>query len=927
MLQAHEKAVQVGDFEYAALSLTGYCVSSFISAMDLNRLAEVMVDAVRKIQRFQHEIYLHAVEMHQQAVMNLMGSGAKNPGILKGEYFDEDEQIELYRESNDRTSSFHLYSLKACLFYLFGEYSRALEVARYARPYVEAALGGMQIPVWCFYEALTALALYNRVPGSERRRLMKTARANRRKLGKWARHAPMNYLHKYWLVEAERFRVIGRHPKAVEYYEKAVAAAKESRFIQEEGLTHELFGQFLFDSGDTTRAEEQLGEARSCYSKWGAHAKVNDLVRRYPYVFGHSDEFEDMHEGRLEPEVTKSREIIVSPDLEALAKGLHAIAGEVNLEKLIQKLMQIVMEVGGAEKGFLLLKADKELLVEAEVGSGLDDITVLQSVPLNRVEAISIPVVNYVEHTMDLITLDDCSKNDLFKSNSRSPYDRPKSLLCAPLIHQGHLVGMLYLENRLTKGAFLADREAVLRFLCSQAAIFIENARLYEQLEDHSRHLEQRVRERTKEYELAVHTLKKEVQEKQEAQESLQRALTTTAMLRKEAEAASAAKSNFLANMSHELRTPLNAIMGFSEVLEDQLNGRLNDKQLTYVRHIFNSGHHLLQLINNVLDLAKVEAGRMDLRVSAQDFNLLLYNCTLMVKEKAINHGLDLQLQISDELKTAQILADEVKLKQILVNLLSNAVKFTPDGGRIELEASRVKGRIAICVKDTGVGIRPEDRDRIFEAFEQVDSSRTRRQEGTGLGLALSKRLVELHGGRIWVESEGLDKGSRFVFTIPFIPIDSDKEKTKEALGLGVNSGIPARLVRDEARPVVLVVEDNEANMQLATSLLETGGYDPLQAYTAEEGIDMAKSERPDLILMDISLPNMDGLTAKTCVLKDAPATGKIPVVALTAHVMKGDESKALEAGCDAYLTKPIDSEMFFKTLQQLIPNRNSGPV
>ncbi len=414
----------------------------------------------------------------------------------------------------------------------------------------------------------------------------------------------------------------------------------------------------------------------------------------------------------------------------------------------------------------------------------------------------------------------------------------------------------------------------------------------------------------------------RDITERKRQEQELQRALTIASQLQKEAEAASAAKSEFLANMSHELRTPLNAVIGFSEILEDQWAGKLNEKQLEYVKHIFSGGHHLLELINDILDLAKVEAGKMEMRVSRVNVGDLLEHCLTMIREKAIKHRFALESHLDEELMGAQIRADEVKLKQIAVNLLSNAAKFTPDGGTIRLEALKQGTELIVGVSDTGVGIKQEDHQRIFEAFEQVDSTYSRQQEGTGLGLALTRRLVELHGGRIWVESEGDGKGSTFTFAIPFVEADASHTEVSpsSAMEAGGMSGLSLNVALDDAdRPRVLVVEDNPANMKLARNLLEAGGYLVQEAWTAEEGIRMALESSPDLILMDISLPGMDGLTA-TGILKHDPKTSEIPVVALTAHAMRDDEQRTREAGCNAYLTKPVDTTLFYQTLAQFIP-------
>jgi signal transduction histidine kinase len=274
------------------------------------------------------------------------------------------------------------------------------------------------------------------------------------------------------------------------------------------------------------------------------------------------------------------------------------------------------------------------------------------------------------------------------------------------------------------------DRDvALLRTFADQAVIAIQNSRLFSELDDKTRELE----------------------------------------------AANRHKSEFLANMSHELRTPLNAIIGFSEVLTEQMFGEVNDKQMEYLQDIHASGHHLLSLINDVLDLAKIEAGRMELDLSCFDLGLLLDNSLTLVKERAQRNGLTLSLTVDDGLD--EWVADARKVKQVVVNLLSNAVKFTPAGGRVVLAAKllAVEGAAPQCevsVADTGVGIAASEQALVFEEFRQASGDYLRKTEGTGLGLALARRFVELHGGRIGLVSEP-GVGSTFSYTLPMHQLDA----------------------------------------------------------------------------------------------------------------------------------------------------------
>jgi signal transduction histidine kinase/DNA-binding response OmpR family regulator len=382
-------------------------------------------------------------------------------------------------------------------------------------------------------------------------------------------------------------------------------------------------------------------------------------------------------------------------------------------------------------------------------------------------------------------------------------------------------------------------------------------------------------------------------------------------------ETASRAKSDFLANMSHELRTPLNAIIGFSDVLLEQMFGPLNDKQAEYLGDIVTSGRHLLLLINDTLDLSKIEAGKMELELATFALPAVLEDGVTMVRERAARHRIECSVDAGPGLDGVQ--ADERKVKQVVFNLLSNAVKFTPDGGRVEVRARRTGDWAEVAVTDTGVGIDPADQARIFQEFQQAGV-----QEGSGLGLTLARSLVLLHGGNLSVESEP-GVGSTFTFTLPIrqasVPEAAGSEPTP-ANAATVSEAHPAK-----AGPAtVLLIEDDPGSVELLTLYLESDGFEVVACGNGLAGMETARRLRPAAIVLDIMLPLLSGWDFLGMVKADE-TTARIPVVIVS---MLDERGKGLALGAADYLVKPVSREGLLATLRPIIAARSgdgSGKV
>ncbi|MFQ6039913.1 MAG: ATP-binding protein [Candidatus Poribacteria bacterium] len=450
------------------------------------------------------------------------------------------------------------------------------------------------------------------------------------------------------------------------------------------------------------------------------------------------------------------------------------------------------------------------------------------------------------------------------------------SFLGVPLKHAGKTIGMIALANK-ESGYDLTDQKNAETL----SVAFVEalmRKRAEDALQKAHDELELRVQERTHELEVTGERLRK----------------------------ANRAKSEFLANMSHELRTPLNAIIGFSEVLQDGLCGELNREQLEAVLDIHASGEHLLRMINDILDLSKVEAGKMDFQIEIFPFDDILQSVKSVLGNMIKKKGQTFTANVPNDLPN--IYADKTKFKQILYNLLSNAVKFTPEDGSITLTASCNDQGFLFEVEDTGIGIKEEDMGNLFKEFFQIDSSYSRQYEGTGLGLALTKKLVQMHGGNIWAESE-YGKGSKFSFSLPRILHQEPEEEPTQ-----LKERIEKLNLCEPKRKTILVAEDNIRVAHLISIYLREAGYNVEIALDGEEAIQKAISLKPVAITLDIILPKKDGRRVMR-ELKAHPDLADIPVIILS---VVDDYDLGCSANVLGHLVKPIDREQLREILTEI---------
>jgi PAS domain S-box-containing protein len=412
-------------------------------------------------------------------------------------------------------------------------------------------------------------------------------------------------------------------------------------------------------------------------------------------------------------------------------------------------------------------------------------------------------------------------------------------------------------------------------------------------------------------------TIMRDISERKELEETLRRHSQQLSEANHELARASRLKDEFLANMSHELRTPLNGILGISESLHEEVYGPLNPRQHRAILDVEDCGRHLLDLINDILDVAKIEAGKVELELGAHEVEQVCQASHRLIKEAALKKRISVSLAIDRSL--GELVADQRRLKQVLVNLLSNAVKFTPQGGKIGLDVvgDRVKREVRFTVWDTGIGISPADQTRLFQPFLQLDSGLSRHYEGTGLGLVLVKRLTEMHGGALHIESE-VGKGSRFTVVLPWIENDSrsdEAEDSSQPVAVSVSCSAPHE---PGATPLILIVDDNTFSVRGLKDYLVFKGYCVELAADGETAIERAEGLHPDLIFMDIQMPGMDGLEAIRRI-RLVPGLSAIPIVALTALAMPGDRDRTLEAGATEYVSKPASLDQLHRLIRSLL--------
>jgi predicted ATPase/class 3 adenylate cyclase/GAF domain-containing protein/tRNA A-37 threonylcarbamoyl transferase component Bud32 len=477
--EAYTVALETGDLQFANHAICASYTFASLSGYELVKLESEMSAQTDQV------MGLIGDKVYHQAVLNLLGF-AENPCNLIGTAFNEQEMLPILLDQNNRGTICYLYINKLMLCCLFGDSDNAIANADIAEQHLDSVLGSSSIPHFYFYDSLARLLVAMDAPEDKRKHLIPKVLRNQKKMRKWAKYSPMNNSQKYWLVQAEFCRLQGKDALAIEYYDKAIALAKENEYIHEAGIAYELAAKFYLFKGKELTAKAYMQQARYCYQLWGATAKVKHLEKQYPTVFTRTKEPIKSTTNSTSLTTTGSDPNL---DIATVMKASQAISGEIVLDKLLSSLMKILIENAGAQKGYLILSEREKLLIEASGTIDDEQVTVLQSIPIVNFKSISEAIINYVARTQESVVLSDAIHEGKFTNDTYIQANQPKSILCVPLINQGKVVSIVYLENNLTTGAFTPERLEVLKLLSSQAAISIENAKLYTEVRENESRL------------------------------------------------------------------------------------------------------------------------------------------------------------------------------------------------------------------------------------------------------------------------------------------------------------------------------------------------------------------------------------------------------------------------------------------------------
>jgi predicted ATPase/signal transduction histidine kinase len=776
--KGYKIGLEIGELDLGCLNAAGYCVYSYHAGQELTDLMGEIEVYRQAIAQLKQAAPLSFLESYQQVVLNLLGWGDR-PDQLTGEICNA-EKLAQWQETNNRTALFYAYLNQLFLSYLFGQYEDAAEAAALTEQYIDSGTATFLIPIYSFYDALVQLALDRNASEADQAQTLARVEQQQQKLQDWAGHSPENHQHRCDLIAAERASLVGDRLSAVEYYDCAIAAANANGFIQEEALANELAAKFYLDWNKEKIAQEYLTHAYYGYAQWGAKAKVQDLERCYPQLLAPILQQRQVALSATETVVfTESLATVQSPgtqsssfgsisisatlDLATILKAYQALSSEIQLEKLLATLLHTVLENAGADKGALLMPREDQWFVEAI--ATLDQPAQVQSIALSQSSDVSQGLVNTVKHSLEPVVIVDATLHPTLGTDPYVERHQPQSMLCTPILNQGKLVAILYLENQVTTGVFTGDRVELLNLLCAQAAISLENARLYQQAQAYAQQLEQ----------------------------SQLQIVQSEKM---------ASLGNLVAGVAHEINNPIGFLKGSICNGTDYVQDLLEHLAL-YQQHYPDSVEPIQDhaeeidldfMSEDVLKLLGSMKGATD-RIKSISNSLRTFSRADTTHKVSANlhEGIDstllilkYRLKANEQRPAIDVIKDygEVptldcfpgQLNQVFMNILANAIDMFDEEAQTrsfaELEANPqqvtirskiLQNQVQISISDNGRGMSEAVKAKVFDhLFTTKDVGK-----GTGLGLAIARQIVEdNHGGSLTVQSE-MGRGTEFCIHLP----------------------------------------------------------------------------------------------------------------------------------------------------------------
>ncbi|MEJ6486817.1 AAA family ATPase [Nostoc punctiforme UO1] len=789
--------LDTGHIEYTSYAASAYCLFLMFSGYrleELNHKYQQYIDLNIKLKQ-QYTIFY--MKNCRTLIGNLISKSQNlNIGVIGNSLTEEQKLLEQWTQNKAVWLLFSAYLVKTILSYLFQRYHEAVSYAILAKNNSESSASYIVAVQHNFYYSLALLACCFDVGNNSQNDFFKQVSLNQEKMKIWATHCPENCQHKYELIEAEKARVLGNKWEAQEFYEKAIQGAKKQGFIHEEALAYERAAEFYLSLAREEIGQLYMKNAHHCYAYWGATAKIKDLESKYSHFFVGVTKRTGAETINTTSSTNSHTQVL---DITTVIKASQTLADEIVLSKLLKKLMKIIIENAGAQKGLLILDKNGNLVIEAEGVVNAQEVTTLQSIPVDSVDAdtqrylLPTTIVNYVFNTHKNIVLDDAAVEGEFTHDPYIITTQAKSILCTPLLYQGKLSGIVYLENNLTTGAFTPERVEVLKILSVQAAISIENSHLYEQLEDYNRTLEQKVKVRTQ-----------ELQEKNEELASILQTLKAT-QAQIIAQEKLASLGALAAGIAHEIKNPLNFVNNFAELsielaqelgeeIEHQKDS-LDSQSKEYIEEILNDLKQNAQKIyehgkrsdNIVSGMLMHSRGQTGERQSAEINALVAEAIDLAyhgMRAKDATFKITIQTDYDRHLGNINVVPQNIS--RALINIINNACyaaqqkkmrlqekadfiadKFSPT---LSVSTKDLGEQVEIHIHDNGEGIPPQIVDKIFNPFFTTKPT----GDGTGLGLSISHDIiVQQHQGKIKVNTE-VNNYTELIITLP--KISSDKK-------------------------------------------------------------------------------------------------------------------------------------------------------